>query len=450
MDQDIKKLIAETFNELYNEMMSEAPQTLRKNKIDDNEVNSIIQNSLRRGTPVPDYESTHKQSRINHDKIIDALVDEYKATGNPMAKKAIQSTFYPTPGSRLYRSIGMKYLNNPDLEDAISRAYEQVVLNDFDLMISDYNPKISTLGARFTDGMRKRVYNYLVKGDRSGEGKRFDAIAGGNKPGRLDNPIGDDSGTTLGDKLASSILDDPETSMERGFAKEKSIQNKRDIIQDVVKWLENTYEEEGDEMGKRRMIAFKGILDGATPEEIFEDNPGLFKEPRYVSMDFERLINSPEAKEISRMISQIYGINFNLSNIDPKKMKQTSSMSPEFGGFSKMVRQATPEMEKAQKELIAALAVVGLKGSDFTGKKKETVIQNLKSAGKTVELENILDADEDLTMATEKAKEQGKYQTFEPLLPSSPEEERASGERMYEGVDFEKLMERVLKRISGK
>lgn len=451
MDQNIKKLISEAFNELYDEMMNEAPQTLRKNKIDDNEVDTIIQNSLRRGTPVPDYDSEHEPSRINHDKIIDALVNDYKATGNPKAKEAIQSSFYPVPGSRLYRTIGIKYLKNPDLQDAMSRAYEQIVLNKFDTLVSDYNPKISTFGSRITDAMRKLLHNYLVVGNRSGEGKKYDAVAGGNRPMRLDNPLGDDGDATLGDKLASNMLDDPETAMEKGFAKEKAIQNKRDIIQDVVKWLDNTFEEEGDETGKRRMIAFKGILDGASPEEIFEDNPGVFKEPRYVSIEFERLVNSPEAKEISRMISQIYGINFNLSNIDPKKMKQTSSMSPEFGGFSKYVRQATPEMQNAQKELNNALGAAGLKNTDFNSKKKrEDVISNLRAKGMDAELEAILDAEKFLDDATKKAKAAGEYDVKVPVLPSSPEEERASGERMYEGVDFEKLMERVLKRISGK
>lgn len=450
MDQNIKKLISEAFNELYDEMMNEAPQTLRKNKIDDNEVDTIIQNSLRRGTPVPDYDSEHEPSRINHDKIINALVNDYKATGNPKAKEAIQSSFYPVPGSRLYRTIGIKYLKNPDLQDAMSRAYEQIVLNKFDTLVSDYNPKISTFGSRITDAMRKLLHNYLVVGNRSGEGRKYDAVAGGNRPMRLDNPLGDDGDATLGDKLASNMLDDPETAMEKGFAKEKAIQNKRDIIQDVVKWLDNTFEEEGDETGKRRMIAFKGILDGASPEEIFEDNPGVFKEPRYVSIEFERLVNSPEAKEISRMISQIYGINFNLSNIDPKKMKQTSSMSPEFGGFSKYVRQATPEMQDAQKELNSALGAVGLKNTDFNGKKKrEDVISNLRAKGMDSELEAILDAEKFLDDATKKAKAAGEYDVKVPVLPSSPEEERASGERIYEGVDFEKLMERVLKRISG-
>ena len=451
MDQNIKKLISEAFNELYDEMVNEAPQTLRKNKIDDNEVDTIIQNSLRRGTPVPDYDSEHEPSRINHDKIIDALVNDYKATGNPKAKEAIQSSFYPVPGSRLYRTIGIKYLKYPDLQDAMSRAYEQIVLNKFDTLVSDYNPKIRPFGSLITDAMRKLLHNYLVVGNRSGEGRKYDAVAGGNRPMRLDNPLGDDGDATLGDKLASSMLDDPETSMEKGFAKEKAIQNKRDIIQDVVKWLDNTFEEEGDETGKRRMIAFKGILDGASPEEIFEDNPGVFKEPRYVSIEFERLVNSPEAKEISRMISQIYGINFNLSNIDPKKMKQTSSMSPEFGGFSKYVRQATPEMQNAQKELNNALGAAGLKNTDFNSKKKrEDVISNLRAKGMDAELEAILDAEKFLDDATKKAKAAGEYDVKVPVLPSSPEEERASGERMYEGVDFEKLMERVLKRISGK
>jgi hypothetical protein len=450
MNKDVKKLIAEAFNELYHEMMSEAPQTLRKTKIDDNEVDSIIQNSMRRGTPVPNlFASEDIKSRENFDAIIDALADDYKTTGNERSKQAIQASFYPTPGSKMQRSVGAKFLGNPELEDAAASAYEQVLIGNFDKIMDLYKSGSRGLGAIFTNDMRNKVYNYIVKGYRGGEGSKFDVVGGEEKALGLDEPLGDSGEGTFGDKLASMAIG-PETAMEKGFAKEKDIQKKKDILQDVVKWLDNTFDENGDENGKRRMIAFKGILDGASPEEIFEENPGVFKEPRYVSMDFERLVNSPEAKEISKMISQIYGINFDLSNVDPKKMKQTSAMNPEFGGFSKIVRQATPEMQAAQKELNDVLGVVGLKSTDFNSdKKREAVIANLTSRGMEAELENILSAEEALNNAAEKAKAAGEYDVKVPLLPSSEEEEQASGERMYEGVDFDKLMERVLRRISG-
>jgi hypothetical protein len=451
MNKDVKKLISEAFNELYEELMSEAPQTLRKTKIDDSEVDSIIQNSMRRGTPVPNlFASEDVKSRENFDKIIDALAADYKATKNPKSKEAIQGSFYPAPGSKMQRSVGAKFLGNPELEDAAASAYEQVLIGNFDKILDLYKPGTRGLGAVFTNDMRNKVFNYIVQGYRGGgEGSKFDAVGGEEKAYSLDEPLGDDGDGTFADKL-SGLSIGPETAMEKGFAKEKSIENQRNILQNVISWLDNTFEEEDNEMGRRRMTAFKGLVAGDTPEEIAADYPEYFKEPRLVTQEFSRLVNSPEAQEISRIISQIHGINFNLANIDPKKLKQQSSMKPEFGGFSKMVRQATPEMEEAQKELNAALAVVGLKSTDFTGKKKDAIIQQLQSSGKGAELEDILNADDKLTSATEKAKELGKYQKFEPILPSSAEEEEASGERMFEtfkGFSIDKLMERVYKRI---
>ncbi len=452
MNKDVKKLIAEAFNELYNELNEDRPEKLKVRGIRQEQMPELIKLAKEKGTPIPyDFESGDMESKRNFDKIINILIDDYKKTGSLKTKQAIQGSMYPYNGSEIKHVIGgEKFYKHPELDDAVASAYEQVVINSFDKIIDNYKQG-TNLGAIFVQDMKNKVYNYLVKGYRGGgEGTKFDAVGGEERAARLDDPLGDEGQGTFGDRLAS-MTTGPLSAMEKGFAKEKDIQKKKDILQDVVKWLDNTYEEEGDETGKRRMIAFKGILDGASPEEIFEENPGVFKEPRYVSIEFERLVNSPEAKEISKMISQIYGINFDLSNVDPKKMKQTSAMNPEFGGFSKYVRQSTPEMQAAQKELNDALGAVGLKSTDFNSdKKREAVISNLTSRGMETELEKILDAEETLNNVTEKAKAAGEYDVKVPLLPSSAEEEQASGERMYEGVDFDKLMERVLRRISGK
>ncbi len=453
MKKDIKKLISEAFDELYNEMVNEAP-TIKKAYIPDEDVNTIIQNSLKRGTPVPnDFDSTALKSRENFDKIIDALAYEYKTTGNPKAKAAIQASFFPSPKSKMQRTVGMKFLGNPELEDAAASAYEQVVIDNFDKILNSYIQGSRKLGAMFITDMRNKVYNYIVKGYRgAGGGSMYDVVGGQEKALSMDEPLGDDENSgTFGDKLAG-IPDSSKTAMEKGFAKEKAVEDKKNILQNVIAWLDNTFEEEGNEMGKKRMIAFKGILNGETPQEIFEDNPGVFKEPRLIMQEFERLVNSPEAQEISKLISQIHGINFNLANIDPKKLKQTSSMNPDFGGFSKVVSISTPEMKDAQQELNNALAIVGLKSTDMNSeRKKEEVIQKLQASGQHAELENILDAYEDLLDVTEKARKAGEFDAKTALLPSSPEEEIASGEKMYErfeGFSMEKLMERVYKRLS--
>jgi hypothetical protein len=450
MNKDIKSLISEAFEELYQEMVNEAPQTMMRTKILDNEVNSIIQNSMKRGTAVPNkFTSEDVKSRTNFDTIIDALMDDYKKTGNPKSREAIQASFYPSPGSKMLRSVGSKFIGNPELEDAAASAYEQVAINNFDKIASAYKVGTRGLGALMTSDMRNKVYNYIVGGYRGtgAGGGSLDAVGGSQKALSLDKPFGDSGESTFGDKIASSMGISPETALEKGFSQEEKLATQRQIIKDVTQWLDNKFDEEGNEMGKRRMAAFKGLMAGDSAEDIVSDYPEYFKEPRLVTQEFSRLVNSAEAQEISDMISHIYGINFNLANVDPKKLKQTSSMNPEFGGFSKMVRQATPEMEAAQSELSNALAVVGLKLPQFSStKNKEQVIADLQSKGMTDELEAILNADEELERVTERAKAQGKYQQFEPVLPSSPEEEEKSGE-MFEGFSMDKLMERVYKRI---
>lgn len=450
MKKDIKNLISEAFEELYQEMVSEVSQTMKKTKILDNEVNSIIQNSIKKGTAVPNlFASEDIKSRENFDTIIDALMDDYKKTGNPKSREAIQGSFYPSTGSKMFRSVGSKFLGNSELEDAAASAYEQVVVNNFDKIANAYKVGTRGLGALITNDMRNKVYNYIVGGYRGtgAGGGKLDAVGGSQKALSLDAPVGDSGDSTFGDKLASTIGINPETALERGFSQEDKLSTQRQIIKDVTQWLDNKFDESDNEMGKRRMAAFKGLMAGDSPEDIVSDYPEYFKEPRLVTQEFSRLVNGSEAQEISDMISHIYGINFNLANIDPKKLKQTSSMNPEFGGFSKMVRQATPEMEAAQSELSDALAAVGLKLPQFSSaKNKEQVISNLEAKGMTDELNAILSADSELEKVTEKAKAQGKYQQIEPVLPSSEEEEGRSGE-MFEGFNMDKLMERVFRRI---
>jgi len=448
MNKDIRSLISEAFEELYKEMINEAPEALKVRGIRDEDVPKLVKNAIERGTPIDyDFEAQDMNSKKNFDKIINILIADYKKTKSPKTKKAIQASMYPYPGSEIKHAIGgSKFYKNQDLDDAVASAYEQVVLNNFDKILDNYKSG-TNLGAIFVQDMKNKVYNYLVKGYRgTGDGgSSLDAVGGELKASRFDEPIGDEGGTTFGDKIASMTIN-PETAMERGYSQEKENSKKWQILKDVTQWLDNKFEADGNEMGKRRMAAFKGILAGDSPEDIANDYPEYFKEPRLVTQEFSRLVNSSEAQEISDMISHIYGVDFNLSNIDPKKLKQTSAMKPEFGGFSKMIRQATPEMEAAQKELSDALAVVGLKLPQFSSaKNKVQVISDLKSKGMKDELEAILNADDELEKVTEKAKSHGKYQQIEPVLPSSPEEEKSAG--MFEGIDIDLLMQRVLKRL---
>jgi len=452
MKKDVKSLISEAFEELFQEFLKEeGPIKLRTTTIKDEDVDNYIKNAIERGRAIPyAYDGQDKKSEANFLKIITKLVDIYRETRNPKIKTAIQTSMFPQNGSKMYNQLSFSTginKNNKDFEDAVSSAYEQVMINNFDKIVDDYS-KATNPGAIFVYDMSRKIKNYLQGYRGAGDGgSKFDAIGGQDNYTSLDDPISDD-GKTIGDKVLKGITGLKSTE-ELGLEKEKSILKMQDILKDTIAWLDNTFDENGDEIGKRRMIAFKGILGGESTEEIFEDNPGIFKEPRYVSIEFERLVNSSEAKEISDLISKTYGINFNLSNIDPKKMKQTSAMNPEFGGFSKIEKISTPEMQNAQKELNSALGRVGLKSSDFNSeRKKEEVINKLTSAGKTDELGEILDADDNLTKAAEKAKAAGEYDVKKSLLPSTPEEEKEAG--LFEGIDVNKLMDRVIARISKK
>ncbi|MEK6829575.1 MAG: hypothetical protein AABY15_05645 [Nanoarchaeota archaeon] len=474
MKKDIRSLISEAFDELYQEMVNEAPQTSAKSAIEAGEINSYVNNAIQKGAKVPyNFAKEDKKSKENFDIIIDTLIDNYKITKNPKIKQAIQATYYPEINSKLYRAIGSTFLNNPDMEDAASAAYEQILINNFDANIDSYQTGSRGFGGMVTDLMKRRIYDYIVRGSRgaTGGGSRLDALTGWEgKPLSLDTPIGGEEGgddwgsrvgdaenageevapDTLGGQIAATLGGGAQTAMEKGFEKEDKIKTQREILNDVISWLDNTFDENSDEMGKRRMVAFKGLVSGDSPDEIFEENPGVFASPARVSEEFGRLINGKEAQEISKIISNIYGINFNLANIDPKKLKQTSSMKPEFGGFSKIVKISTPEMQDAQQELNKALAAVGLKSTDFNSEsKKSKVMGDLQTQGKEVELEAILDADDYLASVTEKAKAQGKFDTKTALLPSTPEEEAEAGMfESFKGFSMEALMERVYKRLT--
>ncbi len=468
MNKDIRNLISEAFDELYSEIVNEAPRKqpfVRKTKIEDADIEPMIQKAISKGTPVPYlFPLEDSKSQANFEKIIDAIAVDYKNTGNPNSKAALQSTFYPTSGSRFQHAAGGNFFNNPDYEDAIASAYEQIVINNFDETLNAYKPGTS-LTSMFTNLMKNRVNNYITKGYRGADGgSKYDAIGGQEKSLSMDQPLGGDGDAKLGDKIGddggegdgniglndksiSNLGIGPESAEELGKSIEQETSRLQNILKDTIAYLDNTFEENEDENGKRGMVAFKGMIAGDSREEIFEDNPGLFKEPRYVSIYFDRLINGPEAAEVSKMMSDIHGIDFDISKIDPKKLKQQSAQSRGHGGFSKIVKIATPEMQTAQKELNDALAVVGLKGTDFNSTKtKEQVVSKLQAAGKFDELENILDAEDNLNQATEKAKSRGEYDVDTPLLPSSPEEEMQAGQ-MFEGVNIDALMERVYKRL---
>jgi hypothetical protein len=178
------------------------------------------------------------------------------------------------------------------------------------------------------------------------------------------------------------------------------------------------------------MMVFKAYLRGETPEDIFNDNPGLFSRVTDISQDFNRLINSNEAKEISDLISQSYGIDFQLSDIVHKDLKQITSM-PEK-------ERETPEKSEAKKKLHNAIRKIpNEKGEPSEFKGNLDVVKITRQAqkhGLHDELADVLKFNKEYKMAQEKEERERDYGAFFEDVD----------------VDVDKLMERVYKRLQGK
>ena len=135
MDKDVKKIISEAFNELYHEMVSEAPEgpSLKaKEKIQaDDMLNRIRKYGAVEG--FVDYgPRALPQNVFNY--IVDTLVDEYKSTGSQKIKGALQGAFYPAPNSKMLQILMQKWnsYGAEKVQNAAAESFTDRFMNNFD------------------------------------------------------------------------------------------------------------------------------------------------------------------------------------------------------------------------------------------------------------------------------------------------------------------------------
>lgn len=452
MSKNIKRLISETFNEVYNEIINEEPQVLKKNSISDNEVDDIINKAKKTGRGISYEWTVDKKSQDNFNYIIDALIKDYKETGNPNSKSAIQNAFTPTSHpqvNKIFRTSAGNFITNNNIEDAVMSAYEQVMINNFDNTISNYKEN-KTFGGLITKALNNRINNFIVRG--YGYETKPDDLFGNNfdSPKSFETPKG---GKTLGDKLAA-------TTVDTDFADIENSKDGKRIINDVIEWFQNHLDSKEYPVNEKQFIAFKGIIKGESPQQIFDDNPGVFTKPKDVNIYFDRLVNSKSGKEISELISDIYNINFDLSKINKAELSQTSSMNPEFGGFSKEDEKSNDEMIKIMDKIKNKISELGF--GNLSNKINPKITSNTEEKLKPIfdylkQNNNEEDALDILSMVDElgRVKEKTGFGKKIAYLPKSEKEEEESDEfrGMFESLnekELDKILERVVNRILKK
>lgn len=452
MDKNIKKLISEAFDELYKEFIAEA--VIKKaNTILDSEIEDVIKKATTTGRGLSYNDTANESSQKNFNIIIDYLIDDYKNTESPTrenSKSAIQSAFYPIKGNKIYRLAGKKFITDPNLEDAAMDAYEQLFINKFGTdegLIKSYKGG-GGFSALVINSMANLILSYITKGYGSGS-STSDALGGGRYGSYgSSKSIDDEYGNgKFGDKFASQ-----EFSSEDG-----TIANGKEILNSIMTWLENHVGSSEFPVNEKQYIAFKGIINGDSPEQIFDENPGVFGKSKDVNIYFDRFITSKPAQEISDLISTIYDIDFNLGNLNKFGLKQTSSQKPEWNSFSKVDEKFTEEMKNIQDEMFGSLKSLGYEPTSFNSDKKiKSIINDLSSKGMDSEASVIESLFDDLEKAKVSARSKGLYGTNTSYLPQSEKEEDTFSDEfhgMFEGLDYikaEKLIERVVRRVSLK
>jgi hypothetical protein len=449
MDKNVKKIISEAFNELYNEIINE--ESIRREDIP-----TIIDRAKRTGRGIEynfDSSVLNDDSARNFNTIMDALIDAYLAIEGETPEKAkireaIQGAFNPSL-PKMVSTVGKGFYKfGEDLKDAMSDAYREVLLQDFDKIINAYNKGTGTFSGLVTSDIKRKVISNL-------RGSGQDVF--GNKDGgprSMEDPIGDD--LTLGDTLSNRGDD---------FARDNREYKKlKDALETTIDMVYGQLTETGADgepqfknpLAEKRFKAFEGLIMGDTTQQVLDDNPGIFKDVSDVNREFGRTVEAAVKAGINDYISNAYGINFDLESIDPKLLKQTFSQSGEWAvgkrkgkEVGKVTKIKTPEMVAAWKNVQQVMSKLGLKDKDFNSAvKQRDILQKLKGEGNEELAREITSALLKFQDASKAAKEQGKFDVKRTLLPSKPEEETDEYGTFFEGVDYEELMRRVINRLN--
>lgn len=446
MDKEIRKLINEAFGEVF----SEDASGLAKKLSDDEKIKAerLVQDikTLGANSSINNNYGVNPSTTNIFNYVVDRVIEDYINSGDEKIKQWVQSALYPSDGTKYNKNL-LNHWSSKDpeeMQDAMLNAYERIMLSpgEFEKMIQAYadNP-----GTKFADIVLKRMnsrINDYFKGYREAGSASGQDVMGKGGVASLDQPLDDETGETMASRM------DLKPGIEGGFVDPEEMDRFKEIQGVVLGWLKNNVSE-------KQYVAWREVTKGSTPNQIAEEFPELFKNNKDVSRNYSQLVSSPKAQELSELISHAFDIEWSMSDVNPKSLQQTSSMDPSFGGgFTKRARVSTPEMQDAQKRLNDVMAGLGLKPAQFNSEAKiDKIVANLEDRGETVKADEVNDAYGALIAATEKAKSRGQYDVNVPVLPSSEEEEESIGKlfealEVYEGFELEKLMERVMKRLS--
>jgi len=447
MNKNVRKLISEAFNEVYENMFLENSSKLGEKLSPENKAlaERLIENVKTLGaasTLNHSYDDSEKSDTKTNilNYVTERLIEDYRNSKDPKIGEWLKSSFYPTEGTKFYNYLQKKWdsKGKEEIQDAALNAYEQIMLapGALDTLLNSYKDGSGKFGGLVLSSIVKRMDNYF-KGYAGTGGK--DIFSGGETSSG--DSEDEETGKSMFDKIGAS------GGMQDDFVDPEDISKMKEIQAAVLGWLKNNVSE-------KQYIAWRELTSGSTPGQIAEDYPELFKTNKDVSRNFSQLVSSPKAQEVSELISHAFGINWNMSDVKPKALQQTYSMDPSFGDkeFTKRSKVSTPEMEAAQENLKNVMASIGLKPAQFNSEVKiEKITSELRDKGEIERADEIENAVDNLNKATEKAKSRGQYDVQMPYIPSS-EEEEADVAKLFEGVDIkgvdiDALIERVMRRI---
>jgi len=448
MNKDVRKLISEAFNEIYQEIAS----STELNKTQKERAEEIVSNAIALGSNSKlnhaNPQNEKQQEIFNY--AIDRLIDEYNKKGpnkeNPNIKSAIQSAFYPVKGTPLNWRLNKSLFGEPEnIQDAILDAYVKNFIENFDEIVKKYKTGSGRFGGYVFNILNKRAI-IALKGYTATGGGTNDMIGGGMSTS-MDAPIGSKDLSII-DTLQAPKDD---TEMSAKFASKEADERKKMLV-DMVSWLK-------ENAPIMQYIAFMERIKGSTPDEIAKQYPDIF--PGTNSMEPKKRVSKAlsdlkksRGLQVAKYISNKYNIPFNFEDINWKELRQIISQDYSFIG-EKGIRKRidTPEIKNAKEELSDIFAelnpnqrtALGIKDSnDFSSSKKvNKIIQRMMSLGMEDIAPNVKRA---LDKIKDAKKKEGGYSKNVRYVDDENNSDDSYG-GMFEGVDIDKLVKRIYKRL---
>lgn len=456
MNKDVKKIISEAFNELYNEIVSEAPEAAERTlSAKDKAIGDDMLSKVRKYGALESFkEGAGGLSSEAFNYVVNELVKDYKETQSKKAKDALQAAFFPAPGSKMLNILRDKSKfgkgsgkDAEEFQNAAASAFSDRLMRKFDDIIATYKPGTS-FGALAFYNLNKGIDDWFMKGSRGkGLGGSKDVFGVGGRTSSVD------------DEEARELAGDPIGG--GGFGGE--VENQRQMLDIINGWLKNN-------VSNKQYIAFREMTKGNTPTDVHEEYPEIFRNKTDVSNNFSQLMSGVKkdketgetykpADKISELIAYQFDMpDFHINKIIPKSLRQTAAMDPEFSGTGTASRVSSPEVKELTKEfndLVASLGPdvlnkLGIKNKNDYGTDASVykMANKLTVLGMDNEAEEIKDAWQDIKYAREKSADYGKKQTFIDKVEDGGFGGMFEGIETFDGFDMNVLMERVMKRLS--